>query len=192
MTDTTVAIRQANAADAAGMARVHVQSWRSTYPGLIPAQFLVNLSEPPAAQRWAAIAETRGPGQGAFVAVDVAGLIAAPGTIVGIASFGTRRVTVQGHTGELHALYLLDDAKGYGIGRRLMAAMADRFLAAGVRSAAVWCLRDNPSRWFYERLGGIKVAERPIRFANTDLVEIAYGWRDLTPLARLSAGPEVR
>ena len=33
---------------------------------------------------------------------------------------------------------------------------------------------------------------RPIRFADTDLVEIAYGWRDLTPLARLSAGPEVR
>ena len=52
MTDTTVAIRQARASDADGMARVHVQSWRSTYPGLIPAQFLVNLSEPAAAQRW--------------------------------------------------------------------------------------------------------------------------------------------
>ncbi|ALG71223.1 GNAT family acetyltransferase [Azospirillum thiophilum] len=192
MTDTTVAIREAYLTDAAGMARVHVQSWRSTYPGLIPAPFLVGLSEPAAAQRWAAIAEARAPGQGAFVAVDCAGLVSAPGTIVGIASYGARRVAVRDHGGEFHALYVLDDAKGMGIGRRLMAAMADRFLAADIRSAVVWCLRDNPSRWFYERLGGIRVAERPIRFAGTDLVEIAYGWRDLTPLARLSAGPEVR
>ncbi|MBP2303003.1 GNAT family N-acetyltransferase [Azospirillum picis] len=196
MTDSAfpsgIAIREARADDAPGMARVHVQSWRSTYPGLIPAQFLVNLAEAPAARRWASIAEARAPGQGALVAVDVAGVVAAPGTIVGISSFGTRRVAVQDHAGEFHALYLLDDAKGRGIGRRLMAGMADRMLAAGIRSAVVWCLRDNPSRWFYERLGGIRLAERPIRFAAADLVEIAYGWRDLTPLARLSAGPEVR
>jgi len=192
MTDTAITIREAQAADADGMAAVHVQSWRSTYPGLIPTPFLVNLSEPAAAARWRSVAESRGPGQGAFVAVDTAGLVAPAGTIVGIASFGARRTTVDGYGGEVHALYLLDEAKGLGVGRRLMAAMAERLLADGVRSAALWCLRDNPSRWFYERLGGTRVAERPIRFAGTQLMELAYGWRDLAPLARLSAGPEVR
>lgn len=192
MTDTAVAIREARAADAGGMARVHVQSWRSTYPGLIPDPFLVNLSEPAAAARWRAVAEARGPGHGAFVAVDVAGTVAPPGSVVGIASYGARRVTMDGYGGEFYALYLLDEAKGLGVGRRLMAAMAERLLAADIRTAAVWCLRDNPSRWFYERLGGTRIAERPIRFAGSALVEIAYGWRDLAPLARLSAGPEVR
>lgn len=192
MTETTFAIREARAADAAGMARVHVQSWRSTYPGLIPDSFLVNLSEPPAAARWGAVAEQRGPGQGAYVAIDTAGAVAPAGTVLGIASFGARRGAVDGFGGEFYALYVLDEAKGLGLGRRLMAAMAERFLAADIRSAVVWCLRDNPSRWFYERLGGARIAERPIRFAGTQLVETAYGWRDLAPLARLSAGPEVR
>lgn len=192
MTDTAFEIREARAADAAGMARVHVQSWRSTYPGLIPTQFLVNLSEPAAAERWRTVAEARGPGQGAFVAVDTKGLVAPAGSVVGIASFGARRVPVEGFGGEFYALYLLDEAKGLGLGRRLMAVMAERLLGDGVRSAAVWCLRDNPSRWFYERLGGSRVAERPIRFAGAALTEIAYGWHDLAPLARLSAGPEVR
>ncbi|MBP2229231.1 ribosomal protein S18 acetylase RimI-like enzyme [Azospirillum agricola] len=185
MTNPTVAIRKARAADAPGMACVHVQSWRSTYPGLIPDSFLVGLSEPASAARWRSVVETQGSGQSALVAVDAAG------AVVGIAAFGTRRGAIDGYDGEFYALYLLEEAKGLGIGRRLMAAMAERLLAAGLRSAFVWCLRDNPSRWFYERLGGVRVAERPIRFAGAPLVEIAYGWRDLAPLARLSAGPEV-
>lgn len=191
MTNPTIAIREARAADAAGMARVHVQSWRSTYPGLIPDPFLVNLSEPAAAARWRSVVGTRGPGQGSFVAIDMTGAVASAGSVVGIASFGARRGTMDDYGGEFYALYLLDEAKGLGVGRRLMAAMAERLLAAGIRSAVVWCLRDNPSRWFYERLGGLRVAERPIRFAGAPLVEIAYGWHDLAPLARLSAGPEV-
>lgn len=195
MTETTVAVREAHATDAAGIARVHVQSWRSTYPGLIPDTFLVGLSEPAAAARWRALAEARGPGHGAMVAVDASGHLTpdrTPGTIVGIASFGAWRTAMEDYAGEFHALYLLDEAKGLGIGRRLMAAMAERMLAANVGSAAVWCLSDNPSRWFYERLGGVRIAERPIRFAGASLLEVAYGWHDLAPLARLSAGPELR
>lgn len=184
MTDATVTIREALPADAAGIARVHVASWRSTYPGLIPASFLVGLSEPAAAARWQAVVRTRGPGRGAFVAIDNR-------SIIGFGTYGAHRVAVDGFAGEFYALYLLDEAQGRGIGRRLMAAMADRFVAAGVRSAAVWCLRDNPSRWFYERIGGMRIAERPIRFAGSQLTEIAYGWRDLAPLARLSTGPQV-
>ncbi len=179
-------IRDARPEDAAAIARVHVASWRSTYPGLVPAAYLVHLSEGAAAARWHGAVQARGPGRGALVAVEAA---AGRQRVVGFATYGARRVPVEGFDGEFYALYLLDEAQGQGIGRHLMAVMAERFLAAGIRSAAVWCLRDNPSRWFYERLGGARIAERPIRFAGAELIEIAYGWRDLAPLARLSAGP---
>lgn len=184
MTDQAVTIREARPEDAAGLARVHVASWRSTYPGLIPTPFLVGMSEKAAAARWHAIVQNRGPGRGAFVALEA-------GAIVGFGTYGARRVPVDGFQGEFYALYLLDEVQGRGIGRGLMAAMADRFLAVDVATAAVWCLRDNPARWFYERMGGSRVAERQIDFAGTKLTEIAYGWRDLAPLARLSTGPQV-
>jgi ribosomal protein S18 acetylase RimI-like enzyme len=179
-------IRDARPDDAAGIARVHVESWRSTYPGLVPAHYLVGLSEGAAAMRWANAVQARGPGRGALVAVD------ARDRVIGFSTYGARRVPIDVFSGEFYAIYLSDDAKGQGIGRRLMAAMAERMMLGGIRSAVVWCLRDNPSRWFYERLGGVRVAERPIRFAGEQLTEIAYGWRDLTPLATLSADPGVR
>jgi len=177
-----VLIRDAQAGDASGIARVQVDSWQSTYPGLLPAAYLAGMSLKSTETRWRLALPDRAPGRGTVVAVDAAG------DVVGFASFGAERQRLDGFQGEVYALYLQDDAKGQGIGRRLMAASAERMLEAGVRSAVVWCLSGNPTRWFYERLGGTHLAERPDRFAGQEIVEVAYGWRDLAPLARC---PEV-
>ncbi|WP_207460584.1 GNAT family N-acetyltransferase [Azospirillum sp. SYSU D00513] len=179
-------IREARPEDAVGIARVHVASWRSTYAGIVPASYLVGLSEGAAAMRWFNAVQTRGPGRGSFVVAD------AEDQVIGFSTFGARRTPVDNFAGEIYAIYLDEDAKGQGIGRQLMSAMAERLLLGGIRTAVVWCLRDNPSRWFYERLGGVRVAERPIHFGGKAMTEIAYGWRDLTALAQLSAGPEMR
>lgn len=173
-------IRDAMPADASGIARVHVESWRSTYAGLLPDAYLVGLSKRSAEARWRMSLPDHDPAEGTVVAADGAG------EVVGFASFGRERRALDGFEGEVYALYLLDDAKGQGIGRALMAASAERLMAAGVRSAMVWCLSTNPTRWFYERLGGVRIADRPGRFAGQPIVEIAYGWRDLAPLARQS------
>ncbi|WP_310739799.1 hypothetical protein [Oceanobacillus alkalisoli] len=37
-------IRRADSKDATGIAKVHVDSWRATYKGIIPEDFLNNLS----------------------------------------------------------------------------------------------------------------------------------------------------
>ena len=39
-----VTIREARIEDAAGMAKVHVDSWRTTYAGIVPDTYLANLS----------------------------------------------------------------------------------------------------------------------------------------------------
>src|SRR3712207_8189856 len=51
-------------------------------------------------------------------------------------------------------------AQGRGIGRLLMAAMAADLVNYRMNSAVVWVLHNHPSRWFYERLGGVRLAER--------------------------------
>lgn len=178
----SILIRPARPADAVGIARVHVESWRNTYPGMVPDGYLVGLSATASAARWLRVLA----GRGTFVAIDDRE------GIVGFATCGAQRTRLEGFGGEFYAIYLLDYMQGQGIGRRLMATMASELMDAGMTSAVVWVLEHNPSRWFYERLGGARLAEQPIAFAGAVLTEVAYGWRDLAPLARLSAGPRVR
>jgi GNAT superfamily N-acetyltransferase len=180
-------IRNARPGDAAGIAGVHVASWQSTYAGLLPAAFLVGMTERAVCVHWRATLMA-GEGAGTVVATHGAG---GGQTVVGFASYGKARAALDGFQGEFYALYLQDFAQGQGTGRRLMGAMAERMLAIDVRSAVVWCLAQNPSRWFYERLGGVRIAERPGRFAGTSVAEVGYGWRDLVPLARMAADPPV-
>ena len=78
--------------------------------------------------------------------------------------------------GEIETLYVLDDWRERGLGRRLMRAAAAHLAASGCRSAFVWVLRENPSRWFYERLGGRVAAEATVRVAGTAVVQMAYVW----------------
>ena len=53
----TVRVRAATADDAAGVARVHVDSWRATYKGLMPDAVLDGLSVDNRADWLAALAE---------------------------------------------------------------------------------------------------------------------------------------
>ncbi len=50
----------------------------------------------------------------------------------------------------------------------------------GFASMAVWVLALNPSRKFYEALGGKILAEQEIERGGESFVEIAYGWSDLS------------
>jgi hypothetical protein len=40
-------------------------------------------------------------------------------------------------------------------------------------------LRDNPSRFFYERLGAHQVSRRALPVGGAAVEAVAYGWRDL-------------
>ncbi len=43
----------------------------------------------------------------------------------------------------------------------------------------IWVLADNPSRRFYERLGGQLVREAEVELGGQRLRELAYGWKNL-------------
>ena len=47
---------------------------------------------------------------------------------------------------------------------------------------AVWVLAGNPSRFFYEAIGGRRIALRTERMGDEDVQEIAYGWDDIDEL----------
>jgi GNAT superfamily N-acetyltransferase len=86
--------------------------------------------------------------------------------------------------GEVETLYVLDDWRERGIGRRLLRAAATHLAEAGCGSLYLWVLRDNPARWFYQRLGGTQAAEAPIKVAGHSVMQTAFVW---DPIQRLLA-----
>ena len=164
-------VREADVDDAAAIARVHVDTWRTAYRGLLPQDFLEALDEVGYEDRWRRTL-TSGAGR-VYVAEDGR-------QVVGFASGGPERAGEDGFTGELYAIYVLQDAQGRGHGRRLVQAVAQGLRERGLADMIVWVLRDNhQARHFYERLGGVYVRSQPITIGSALVQEVSYGWRSL-------------
>ena len=169
-------VRPAGIDDAAAIADVHVASWRTTYGGVLPVDFLASLDQAGYEERWRRVLEDRS--SRVYVAADGR-------DVVGFASGGRERAGEAGFEGELYAIYVLREAQGQGHGRRLVHAVVGGLRELSLRDMIVWVLRDNASaRRFYERLGGEYVRSQPITIGSTLLQEISYGWRSLDDVDR--------
>ena len=171
-----LAIRPATGADVLSIAKVHNASWRETYPGLLPPAMLARLSiSDEAIRRQRMLDRPRGPQAAlAFVADQL-------GSVVGYGLCHEQRTALlhrSGFTGEVSELYVLRDAQRLGAGSGLVKAMARSLLDRGHGAMSLWVLEQNrPARCFYERIGGRLIAEK-----RANLVEVAYGWKDLQTL----------
>lgn len=171
------AIRPATADDVDAIAHIHVETWRSTYAGVLPDAYLVQMDIDRQRRMWRQTLRGGGRGHHAFVAE------LADGEVAGFASCGpARRDTLPRrapYDGEVFTLYVAVDHQGNGHGKRLLAACLDILRERDKTAAIVWVLAENPARFFYEAQGGSKVAERVEHFAGAALEELAFGW-DLT------------
>ena len=164
-------VRPAEIADAAGIARAHVASWRSTYRDLLPDAFLSSLTEAGYTDRWARVLAE---GSSRVYVVDEAG------DVVGFASGGRERAGESGYAGELYAIYVVDGFQRRGHGRELVRAVVGGLREMGLEDMIIWALKDNlPARLFYERLGGVYVRSQPITIGPATLQEVGYGWKNL-------------
>ena len=162
-------IREAVLEDAEGIARVHVDSWRTTYKGIVSESVLQQLSYEQRAENW-----RRGIGRNAlYVAEDESG------KIVGFATGGKERTGNYDADGELYAIYLLNEVQGQGIGRKLTRIIARSLQEQGFASMLVWVLDRNPSKQFYESLGGQPIDEAMIDIGGEEFKEIAYYWDNI-------------
>ncbi|HEX8998038.1 MAG TPA: GNAT family N-acetyltransferase [Ktedonobacterales bacterium] len=188
---TSISIREGRGDDASAAARIDMESWRSTYRGLVPDAVLDQLdaadTEPRMRMRLESIAAGTAPALACgFVAEDERG------TVVGYVFAGPCRPMrsgdlPEGFDSEIYALYLAPGYEGRGIGSRLVHAAAERLREAGARSVIIWALAGNPNRGFYEALGGVMVYEQDITIGDKDLREVGFGWREIDALIARSA-----
>ena len=170
----TIDVRHARPPDAAAIACVHVDTWRSAYPGIVPKEYLVGMTEARQAVQWDATLRRRRPPETELVAEAHDGRET---IVVGFGSCGRARAGPC--DGEVYTLYVASDWQNQGIGRHLLAGLFGGLVEHGVKDALVWVLSANPSRYFYEAMGGTRISERRERFAGQMLDETAYGWPDL-------------
>jgi L-amino acid N-acyltransferase YncA len=167
-------IRQGEIKDATRIALVHVQSWKTTYRGIVPDAYLDTLETGSRTETWK---EWLLAGDSLIlVAEDESG-------VFGFAAGGRVRESVEGYDAELYAIYLLHSHQRQGAGRILIQALARGLRAQGFKSAVVWVLEQNPAVDFYQTLGGVQIAQKSVAIGGVALAEIAFGWERIDQLA---------
>ena len=169
-----VAIRPATEADAGAIAHVHVESWRTTYAGIVPDAYLAGLDEVLRAQLWHEWLKGR-----ALVLVAERN-----GKVAGFAHAGANREALEKCDAELYSIYILRESQGRGTGTALLRAMAAALGERGFTSMAVWVLERNPARNFYEKMGAHLAASKVIEIGGAKLMEVAYAWPDVKSLTQ--------
>jgi len=182
-----VRLRAAGPPDAAVVAHVHQESWRTTYTGILPRDVIEQLAGRRSEATWRERLAARRPMETVWLAQDDTG------RVLGFANAGPARHRLEGLEAEIYALYVLQDAQRRGVGRALVRECARDFVRHGHFGFYLWVLKANRARLFYEALGGAEIAEKSERLGLHSFAEIAYAWHDLTALvaAEPSALPGV-
>lgn len=157
----SITFRDAVAADIPALAELHVTTWNATY----------NTSQGPTiatrARQWTEIFAKENRRDFLLVLED------ATGRLIGF----TWGIPHQGEfEGQLSKIYLRWEYHGLGLGRRMMAETAQRFLDRGIHSFILFAELSNPTLGFYERMGGERLLDDRGQFGG------AYGWRDVRTL----------
>ena len=170
-------VRRATSSDSAAIAKVHVDTWRSTYHGIVSEEVLEDLSYDDRHRMWENTLTEHAADNHLYVVEDE------NGEVVGFVATGMAREAGTSTLGEIYAIYLLKEHQGKGMGKLLFLKAAERLSKEGYESMMLWVLADNPTRGFYEAMGGILGDAKDIDIGGDMLHEVAYRWEKLESLA---------
>ncbi|MEI4471068.1 GNAT family N-acetyltransferase [Frigidibacter sp. MR17.24] len=169
MIDPAIRIRPARLADMAAIGGIVAASWRHTFDGLLPQDFLALIT--PDSQR--------SRHERTFARHGLQYLVAAgakSGEVVGFVSWGPSRDPSFAMPIEIYALYLRPSFERQGIGRLLLESAISAVATSGETALYLTALALNPNRVFYGRLGGIAIDAPPIQLGNASYEQIGFVW----------------
>jgi GNAT superfamily N-acetyltransferase len=162
-------VRNARLADAEAVAEVHVESWKATYRGIFPDEYLDGLAAVDRLPMWQDLL-----GHGPDERLSVLVVEDNSGAVCG---FALSRPADEAESAELSAIYLHPRVWRKGLGRLLHQRLVTRLRSQGYAEAILWVHPGNDrARRFYEACGwaddgaertetvwGIAAAERRYR-----------------------------
>jgi len=161
----SIVFRDAIAEDISALAELHVTTWNATY----------NTSRGPTiatrTYQWNQVFAKQNRRDFVLVLED------RTGRLIG---FTSGRPSEGEFAGELSKIYLRWEYHGLGLGRRMMAETARRFLERGIDSFILFAELSNPTLGFYDHMGGERLVDDRGQFHG------GYAWRDLRKLTGAS------
>ncbi|KAA0548164.1 GNAT family N-acetyltransferase [Bacillus sp. BGMRC 2118] len=160
-------IRKAQLKDVEQMAIVHVDSWKTTYKGIVSEDYLATLKYEDREKLW----------HSALSSSNFVWVAEVHNKVVGFISGGKERTSEYNYDGEIYAIYILKEHQKSGIGKKLIQAFSREMKEVGnFNSILVWVLSQNPSQQFYQGLKAVKVDSAVIDIGNEKHEEFAFGW----------------
>lgn len=172
-------IREATQQDAEGLAFVHLNSWKTSYKGLVDQVYLDAINYEDRLNLRKDILKI----------ATLFHLVAVSGEqIVGFADVGPIREesrvglrVCEENIGEVYAIYLLEEYKGKGCGKALLDRCRQWLSENRFKSFVVRALAGNMrAKRFYEREGGRLIGENTIIIGDKPYLEVSYLFNTLT------------
>ncbi|MBK5430007.1 MULTISPECIES: GNAT family N-acetyltransferase [Bacillus] len=164
-------VRRATKNDIASIAKVHVESWKTTYKGIFSNGVLDNITYEQRENLWKSIFQKDDKNEYRFVAETL------NGEIIGFIDGGAERTGTYNCDGELYAIYILQEYQGMKIGQLLFQALLSDCKKNNMQSLLVWVVSNNPSKKFYEKYNPEKIDTKFLERLHIE--EIAYVWRNM-------------
>jgi GNAT superfamily N-acetyltransferase len=173
---SSVSLVAAGPQDLEPIALLHAQSWRSTYRGIVPDEFLDRRADSDRREFWTTRFSSTAPERRLLLQALGAG------SLLGFVSVLLDAEPKWG--ARLDSLHVSPDSKGSGVGHRLFQAAREWIARAAPGTAMhLWCVERNAvARRFYERQGGaiVEAANRPFA-GQASVAELRYWWAPLPP-----------
>ncbi|GAA0471046.1 GNAT family N-acetyltransferase [Alkalibacillus silvisoli] len=168
-------VRRATVIDAEQIARVHDNTWKSTYETIIQEDDLQQVTSFENRKvMWETTLQTLN--HHVFV------LDSKENGVVGFISGGKARTDHFEFDGEIFDIYISPAYQRKGYGQWLLSYFVNECNQLGYTSLLVWILTDNPYGQFYVRLGARRIEAENITIGTGTYEETAYGWKDLYQL----------
>ncbi len=169
--ERSVKIREASSLDIPAIAKVHVESWKQSFKGIAPEEYLNNMS---VGKREAVFAER--------LSEPLYTMLVSENRshgIIGFIDFGLPEPENFGHEARIFSFYFLRQFQRRGFGTELFTLCLKKIADAGYRSVCLDTLEVSPYRGFYEKMGGRIVAKDSHKLGGVEFPTVIYGWENL-------------
>nr|NJM01865.1 GNAT family N-acetyltransferase [Desulfobacula sp.] len=161
----TVNIRHAVQSDLQGIAAIHIESWKDSYPDILPAEFLAGQIDGELKRHWEDIQ----------IQEDDIVLVAEDNSLVGFAAVWCRPDPF------IDNLHVRPSWRSKRIGSSLMKVVAAELIRKGHKTAFLWVFAGNENAIrFYERLGGVGKEQSVKNVFGYDVLSRKIEWDDLS------------